>query len=137
MSTLQSQGSLFKAGDGASPETFNTVGQITAIDGPSTEVPLVDVSNLSSSAREYNVGLKDEGEFTIPVQYDPSDTGQTRCQTLLDNRTTGNFQIELTDSPATVWTFAAYVKSFTKSATIDDVWKGEITLKVSGSITVS
>lgn len=137
MATLQSQGTVVKAGDGASPEVFNAIGQITAVDGPTTEVPLVDVSNLSSTAREYNVGLPDTGTFTIPVQYDPANTGQARCQTLLDNRTAGNFQVLLTDSPATQWAFSARVMSFTKSAAIDGVWEGEIVLKVSGSITVT
>ena len=137
MTTLQSQGSVVKVGDGASPEVFTAISQITAIDGPTTEVPLVDVSNLSSTSREFNVGLKDTGTFTIPVQYDPDNTQQARCQTLLDTAAIGNFQVLLTDSPATQWAFAAYVISFTKSAAIDGVWEGEITLKVSGTITVT
>ena len=137
MATLQAQGSVVKAGDAASPEVFTAIGQITAVDGPDTEVPLVDVSNLASTAREFNVGLPDTGQFVIPVQYDPADTGQARCQALLDARTAGNFQVLLTDSPITQWSFSARVISFTKSASIDGVWEGSITIKVSGSITVT
>lgn len=137
MATLQAQGSLVNVGDGASPEVFNAISQRTAIDGPTEEVPLIDVSNLDSTAREFNVGLKDSGSFTIPIQYDPADTGQARCQALMDARTEGNFQVILTDSPATNWAFVGLVTSFTKSAAIDDVWQGEITIKVSGNITVT
>lgn len=135
MTTYQSQGTVFKTGDGASPETFNAVGQVVNIDGPDGSAPVIDVSNLSSTAREKNVGLPDEGQITLTVQYDPDDTGQTRLKTLRTNRTSGNFKIEMSDSPATVLSFSGYVLQFSRSFSIDEVVMGTVTIEISGSVT--
>lgn len=135
MTTYQSQGTVFKTGDGASPETFNAVGQVVNIDGPDGSAPVIDVSNLSSTAREKNVGLPDEGQITLTVQYDPDDTGQTRLKTLRTNRTSGNFKIEMSDSPATVLSFSGYVLQFSRSFSIDEVVMGSVTIEISGSVT--
>jgi len=135
MATIQSQACSFKVGDGASPEVFNAVGQVTAIDGPSGSAPVIDVSNLASTFREKNMGLPDEGQITLNLQYDPDDTGQTRLKTLRTARSQGNFIVTLSDSPATTWTFSGYVLEFSKSIQIDEVVMGSVTVEIDGAVT--
>lgn len=135
MATIQSQGCTFSTGDGASPEVFTAVGNVVNIGGPSGSAPVIDVSNLASTRREKNMGLPDAGQITLSVQFDPDDTGQTRCKTLRAARTAGNFKITLSDSPATVWTFSGYVLEFSKSIEIDQVVMGNITIEITGAVT--
>jgi len=135
MTTYQSQGTAFTVSDGASPETFNAVGQVTAIDGPDGSAPVIDVSNLSSTAREKNMGLADEGQITLTLQYDMDDTGQSRLKTLRSGRTLGSFKIEMSDSPATTLSFSGYVLQFARSFNIDEVVMGNVTIEISGSVT--
>jgi hypothetical protein len=135
MTTIQSQGTSLTVGDGASPEVFNAVGQIVNIDGPTGSAPVIDVSNLASTAREKNMGLPDEGQITLSLQYDPDDTGQTRLKTLRTNRTAGNFKINMSDSPATVLSFSGYVLEFSRSFNIDEVVMGSATIEIDGAVT--
>lgn len=135
MTTYQSQGTAFKVSDGASPETFNAVGQVTSIDGPDGSAPVIDVSNLSSTAREKTQGLADEGQITLQLQYDMDDTGQSRLKTLRTGRTLGSFKIEMSDSPATTLSFSGYVLQFARSFNIDEVVMGTVTIEISGSVT--
>ena len=135
MATVLAQGCTLKVGDGASPEVFNAIGQVTAINGPSGAAPIIDVSNLSSTYREKRTGLPDNGDVTATVQYDPADTGQTRVETLRAGSLSGNFQIVLSNSPATTWSFAGYVSEFSKTIGIDEVVEASITVNIDGAIT--
>lgn len=135
MATIESQSCTFKVGDGASPESYNAVGQVVNIDGPDGAASVIDVSSLASTRREKKMGLPDEGRIALSLQYDPDDTGQTRCTTLRNGRTAGNFRIELSDSPATTWSFSGYVLEFSKSINIDQVVMGSIVVEITGSVT--
>jgi len=114
-----------------------TIGQVMEFDGPDGMAPTIDVSNLSSTRREFNMGLPDEGQFTLECQYDMDDTGQSRCKTIRDARSSETFQVSLTDSPATTWTFTGYVLGFQIRGGIDDVYRLTITIKITAEITVA
>lgn len=62
-------GSLLKLGDAATPtEAFTTVAKIMEIDPITQTKPLVDVTNLESTGREYIGGLADGDEFNVAAQ---------------------------------------------------------------------
>jgi len=137
MSYLESQGTEFQIGDGASPEVFTKVGEVTDIDGPDGDTPEIDVTNLSSTKREYALGLPAEGNIEISGNWDPDNAQQTALRTAHDNRTVTNFKIVYSDSPATEDSFAGLVKTFNKSTKIDDVVKFTATIRVTGDITTT
>lgn len=134
-SAMKSQGILFQSGDGASPEVFTSVGEVTSIDGPGGEASEIDVTHLGSSAKEYLIGLPDEGNLTLDCALLPDDIGQTRLRNDRINATLRNYKITLTDTPATIITFAGYVKGFRVSAGVDSKIAASITLRVSGAVT--
>lgn len=135
MATLQTQGALFSVGDGASPEVFTAVGEVQSIAGPDGSAPEIDTTNLSSTAREFNMGLPDEGNVTLEVFMDTGDAQQTNLRTVRASQTIGNYRITLTDSPASTLTFAAYVTGFSLGIAIDEVIKATITLRITGAVT--
>ena len=93
---------------------------------------------LEDAAKQFRLGLKDEGTLTINVIWLPDDVGQARCQTLLDTipSPTEQFRITLNtpDSGGDTLAFDALVQSFTKSAGVDTVWTGVITLRLTGAV---
>ena len=50
---LESQGMAIKRGDGASPEVFTTIPEVRSINGPDGSASEIDVSDLSSTSREF------------------------------------------------------------------------------------
>ena len=77
MATVASQGVTFKVGDGGGPEVFNTVGEVTTISGlRGGSAQVIDVSTLASTRREKIMGLPDEGQITVGLNYDPADSQQ-------------------------------------------------------------
>ena len=137
MATVASQGVTFKIGDGGTPtETFNTVGEVTTISGlRGGSAQVIDVSTLASTRREKIMGLPDEGQITVGLNYDPVDARQGDLETARSNRALTNFQIELSNTPATVFAFSGYVLSFSVDAGVDTVVTGQVTIEITGAVT--
>lgn len=133
---LDSQGMTIASGDGASPEVFTSIAEIGSIDGPGGQANEIDVTDLSSTAKEFRQGLQDEGDVTCDFNFIPQNTQHALLRTDKSNQTLRNYRITFTDSPATTWTFNAFVKGLSISNGVDDVTKGSLTLRVTGGITV-
>jgi hypothetical protein len=142
MTTLAYIGSqtLFQMGDGASPETFATVGEVTHIGPLSIKKDVIEVTHLLSVAREYVLGLSEGQEITLTCNNVPTDTKQSLLWTTANAISTSkNFKYVY---PSTVaggtktYSFAALVLS----ASIGDTTpNGAVPvtfgLKITGAIT--
>jgi hypothetical protein len=137
MATLESQGVTIGIGDSGSPVTYTTIGEMTDISGPDGSAPEYDRTTLTSTAREYRMGLHDEGNISLSGFYDPNDTGQSEAQTARKNRTLKEFKITETDSPATEHTFQGYVTGFSLSRSVDQDVTLSITIRITGDVTTS
>lgn len=134
-------GTLLKIGDGATPEVFTAIAEVTSIDGPSMELETIEITNHSSEDgwREYVGGLLDAGEISLEFNFLPTDATQGYGGGLLQdmvNRTKRNFELVFPDSGATTWGFTALVTKFETSAPHDDKLSGSATLKLSGKPTL-
>lgn len=134
---LESQGMVLKIGDGADPEVFNPIPEIKEISGPSGSASIIDVSDLDSTAKEKRMGLMDEGQVSLTLNFIPTNTYHAQLRTDRAARTLRNFQLLFTDTPATTWSFAGYVTKLEVSNEVDGVTEGEVELEISGAITES
>ena len=138
MATVQTQGCEIAKGNGASPEVFTALGEVIDISLDSGGAAEIDVTNLSSSAKEFNLGLPDYGTVSISCNYDPDDAQQTALKTDYDAQSSGNYQIQMSDSPETVFSFTAYVRTWNAPrVSPDDVVKLDAVLRITGAVTVA
>ena len=102
------------------------------------QATVLDRTTLCSTAKEKGMGLKDEGQATVSVLYDPSDSAHKRMQYLRDNQEAGSFKVVLTDSGAEEWTFDAYVLTCgLDSLTADTDVKMTFNLEITGPISIA
>ncbi len=133
---IESQGIVIKRGSGTgSPETFTEIPDVKSFSGPGGSASVIDVTNLSSTAKEKRMGLHDEGQLSFTMHYNPSNAVHTSLRTDRANRTLRNFKMIFTDSGDTEWSFAAYVTGFTVQGGVDAVVEASVTLEISGPIT--
>lgn len=130
-------GTLFKYGDGASPEVFTTVAEVYEISGPSLSREIPDATHMESpdGYREFLGGLKDGGEVTIEANFLPAHASQnasTGVISFFDAGERRNYQIVWPTSPTTSWQFAAVVQSVEPAAPVDDKLNLSVTFKLSG-----
>ena len=134
-------GSLLQMGDGATPEIWTTIAEVTNISGPTLTQEVVDVTSHSSSGafREKVGGLLDGGEVTFDLNFIP--TGATHKEAvggLLYNytqRSVNNYKLLFVDT--TYWIFPALVTSIPPDAPIDGKLGMSVTLTVSGEPTLA
>lgn len=134
---VETQGIVLQRAGDESPSVYTTIPNIVSIDGPGGSASEIDVTNLSSSAKEFKIGLKDEGTIGVEMNYDPTNAQHTGLLTDRDNRTLRSFKVVLTDSGAEVWSFQAYVQEARLSVQPDSVTKLNATLRISGPVTRS
>jgi len=123
-------GSAF--GTATEQDQFVTVAQVSDISGPSLSMDTIDVTTHDSPGawREFIAGLKDPGEVSLEIVYDPAGVTHIALKDDITNRTRRNFLIVFPDASATQWNFAAYVTDFEPAMGVEDAMMASVTLKL-------
>lgn len=131
---ISAQGTTIQVDDsteGTADVVINNVASFSGFDGEASEI---DVTNLSSAAKEYQVGLKDFGAFSMEIHPDFDDAGQNVLRTA--GNATKTFLVTLPNSKKL--TFKGLVKNADSlNGGIDAVLTGTVTVKISGPVTVA
>lgn len=135
---VSSQGDKIYMGDFASPNNYVAIPGVVSIDGPQSENPTIDVSDLDSTSKEYIGGLKDNGSLTLTCNFSPTNVVQrsVRAAQAANPPTTKMFVLEFNDTnPPTRYEFQGFVKSFKPKLGVDAKKEVDIEIQISGSIT--
>jgi len=132
-SAIESQGVLLKYSVG-SPTSFALIGNCTGFTGPGGSANVIDITNLNSAAKEKLMGLADEGQFTLDLNYDPDNSSHIALRNARKSRTRCEFQITLTDTTNTVLTFFGYVLGFALTGAVDQQIKASVTIEIDGAV---
>jgi predicted secreted protein len=133
-SAILAQGTRFAVSADGSPPSFSNIPEIKTIGGPDGSAPTIDVTDLDSTAREYVLGLKDEGTFSLGINYIPANAVHAQLRSAWANRTLMQFRVTFTDSGSTVWEFDGYVTGFAQNMSVDTVVEATVTIKITGAI---
>lgn len=133
-SALSSQGVTIAVGVG-SPDLPTTITEVVSINGPSGSATVIDVTDLSSAAKEKTMGLADEGQVTLEINYIPDLAVHETLRLARANKTLKSFLITFTDTaPASWFMFDGYVTGFAVTAGVDQVLKASVTIEITGAI---
>lgn len=132
------QGTLLQRESSLGSGSFTTVANVKSWDGPSTENPEIDVTTLSSIAKEFVGGLVDFGDLSMELNFDPNNA--THQQIFADMEasppTVTGWRISFVN-PTINFKWSAFVKSFSISGEVDNIISGSLTLRLSGARAVS
>jgi len=141
MSGRNAFGTQFKRGDGATPtEVFTTLANVTTISGPSRSRETLDVTSHGSvdGWMEFIGGLKDGGEISLELNYDPAEETHDLDDDF-DDDDPRNYQIVIlpgTEDEHT-WSVAGILTEVGDEFPYDDKMARSITIKVSGKPTLA
>lgn len=132
---IHAQGTLLQRGDGATPEVFTTLAEVGSISGPTLQADLIEVTNHSSPSRfkEYIQGLKDGGELTFDLNYQPNEATHNNATGVLGDWNSGarkNYRLRFPVSPTVDWILPVIVTNFEIDAQVAEQLKASITLKL-------
>ena len=126
-------GAAYTSGGTATPITWTGIGNwhdFSGFDGAASEL---DKTNLSSTAKEFALGLVDSGQFTLNIDYDSTNAGHVALRSKQVSGVISDFQLTLPN--AQVVTFTAYVKKFSLAGGVDALVKTAVDLRISGAVT--
>lgn len=114
------------------------IGEVVSVGGiGSGESADIDVTHLRSAAKEFRVGLQDEGSVTLGLNFVPTDLGQQRLHAARAAQTLKSYR--LTYGPTLTYfdTFSAYAKSAGRAGGVDGKYELSVTLRITGAVTQS
>ena len=129
---IESQGVLIKRYNGA---TYDTIPEVKSFTGPGGSATIIDVTDLQSVAKEKRMGLPDEGQLTMTINYIPDNAVHMALRADRVASVETDFKIIFTDTLNTEWTFSAFVTNFSVSGAVDGVVEAQVTLEITGAIT--
>lgn len=130
---IQSQGTIVRYAAVGSPPSWNTIPEIRTIGGPDGSANLIDVTDLSSTGKEYLVGLKDEGALQLGLFYIPTNAHHSALRDAWSTRTQLQFQVIFADTGTTILEFSGYVQNFALTLGVDEAVTANVTIKITGS----
>ena len=130
---IESQGCVIYYTVG-SPTNMQAIGNVVSFNGPGGSASVIDVTNLDSLAKEKRMGLPDEGQFTLELNYDPDNAAHIALRTARKTRTKVEFKLTLTDVTATSLIFYGYVLGFAIQGGVDAVIKASLTIEIDGAV---
>lgn len=125
-------GTLTAATGTATPVATTDILEIKSFSGFDGQASEIDVTNLASTAKEFRLGLVDEGGFTFEMNQVNSDTGQTALRASRDAGTLKQYILTLPNAETA--TFSAYAKGLPSAGGVDGVVTSSVALRISGSV---
>ncbi len=130
-------GTLLKIGDGATPEAFTTISEVTKLDGPKRSMSVKKfLTHGSPGAVLEGIGVSiDNGSVGFDINYVPGSAIHTKLLADQAAFVRRHFQMVLPDAALTTWNFTALVKDFNSTEDPGDILTATLTLELSGQIT--
>lgn len=117
--------------------TSQPVSDVTSVSGPGISAGKIDVTSLQSTAKEFIMGLRDNGDVSLDMIYNSTDLGQLALRNDLNTRTKRRIAIKIPDATTTLWHCEAYCTNWSLSGSVDNVQKLSATIGLTGAITWS
>lgn len=128
-------GLAYTSGGSATPVTWTPIANVKSFSGFDGSASEIDVTNLSSTAKEKRLGLQDFGQFKFDINPDYNDAGQTALRSAKAAAAIKNFKVSYPNGKAA--SFSAFVKSMPEQGGVDAVLSGSVDLTITGSVVVA
>lgn len=117
--------------------TFSNLAAVRSVTGPGLTRDVIDVTahDTSNGYRTFVSGLRDGGEITFDIIYDPAETTHDATNGLIqqyETDTADSWSLVFPDNATTNWNFDGFVTGFEPTEPIDDALTAAVTIKVTG-----
>jgi hypothetical protein len=125
-------GTLTAANGTLTPVALSNIAEVKTFSGFDGQASEIDVTHLQSTAKEFRLGLVDEGGFSFEMNQINTDAGQTALRASRDAGTIK--QYVLTFPNAETATFSAFAKGVPTAGGVDGIVTSSVSLRISGSV---
>lgn len=130
-----SAGLAYTSGGTFTPTTYTAVGNVRSFQGFDGQASEIDVTNFASTAKEFRLGLVDNGNISFEIDLDNADAGQVACRSAMVGALLKDMKLILPSGSTPTASFQGFVRQFSVSGGVDDVVKASIQVRISGAVT--
>lgn len=138
---LANYSAVIAQGDGADPEVFTTIAEVTKIGGVGVELMTEDATSLDSGGWEEHIGtILKVPDLSLEVNFLPANATQSYAAGITADivaRTTSNYKVTFPDSGSTEWVIPALPTKLAVDIDAKGKLKGTFTLKPTGAPTLA
>lgn len=121
---------------------YTTIAEAKSITGPAVDRDEIEVTHQQSPAkhREVIAGLRDSGEISFDVNYNPNDATHDAVTGLLSRQISGvieNYKLTFPSSPPKSFICPCFVKSCEPTSPVDGVLNMAVALRVASAPTLA
>ena len=127
-----STGLVYTSGGSATPVSYTTIAEVKSFSGFDGQASEIDVTTLASTAKEFRLGLVDEGGFSFEMNQVNADAGQAALRVSKNAGSIKSYKLTLPN--AEVATFTAFAKALPTAGGVDGVLTSSVALRISGSV---
>jgi hypothetical protein len=113
--------------------SFTAIKTCKDITLPSAATDEIDITTHDSDGKEFMDGDTDFGEVGFDINYDPAEPTHVLLQALSMSKVRRSWQALMTNTPAQVWEFEGWVKTFTLAAPVSGVYTATVAIRVTGA----
>lgn len=122
--------------DSTGSGSYVAIANVSDLSGPSRSREAIEVTAHDSpnQYREFVKGLKDGGEVTATINYDPQNSTISALDDDFEEKELRDYQIVILPGEAGehTWTFSALITDLSDAFPVDDRAEREVTFKISG-----
>jgi len=137
---IESQGTkLFWSSSTAASTSADTalIGEVTDFTGPGGQAAVIDVTNLLSTAKEKLIGLRDEGQLSMTLNFSATDKAQENLRVDRAARTKKRVTMKFVDTNTAIAIFKGYCLSYSISGAVDNKITANAVIEITGAVTYS
>lgn len=127
--------------DSTGSGSYVAIANVSDLSGPSRQREAIEVTAHDSpdQYREFVKGLKDGGEVTATINYDPGEATHQDLDEDFEEKELRSYQIVLLpgDADEHTWEFDALITDLGDSFPVDDRMERDVTFKISGKPTLT
>jgi hypothetical protein len=133
LANSDTSGLTYTSGGTATPVTWTSIANVKSFSGFDGSASEIDITYLGSTAKEFKLGLIDPGHFSIQMDQDNTDAGQTALRAAQTSGASKQFKLTLPNSKTA--TFNGFVKKIDSQGGVDAVVKNSVEMRITGAIT--
>ena len=132
---IEAQGTrlFWSATTGAS--TAVPIGEVTDYTGPGGQAGVIDITHVLSTAKEKLIGLRDEGQLSMTLNFSGTDAGQTALRADRASRAKKHCTMKFTDTATSVALFMGYCLAYSITGAVDNKVTAQAVIEITGTVT--
>ncbi len=134
---LESQGMwvTFSTSSANNTATSAAIEEVNSVNGPSGSANVIDVTHLQSTAKEKLIGLRDEGQISLDINFIATAAIQTKLREARAARTESNIALLFNNTGRTMAAMKCFVSGFAISGAVDNKMTAAVTIEINGPVT--